>query len=104
MVQSKPDQPDQWLWPCKEELAPCDYSAKCGTLNEYDADFKRNHFPIVELANEKDLEAEQAVLDNHTNRVREFLDHLFQLLSELEKVSKKSPATTVAEAVALRHL
>ena len=51
----------------------------------------------MELANEEELEAGQVILDNHTDRVTEFLDHLLQLLPELEKVSKKSSATIVAE-------
>ena len=71
-------------------------------LNEYDTDFKRNHFAVVELANEEELEAEQVTLDNHTDRVMEFSDRLLQLLPEPEEVSKKSPATTVAEGLLKR--
>ena len=51
----------------------------------------------MELANEEELEAEQVILDKHTDRVTEFLDRLLQLLPEPEKVSKKSSATTVTE-------
>ena len=69
------------------------------TLKEYDADFKTNHFAIVELANEEELEAEQVILDDHTNRVMECLDRLLQLLPEPEMVSKKSPTTTVVEGL-----
>ena len=68
------------------------------TLKEYDADSKRSHFAVVELVNEEELEVEQAVLDNHTDKVMKFWDCLLQLLPEPEKVSKKSPFTTVAEA------
>ena len=67
-----------------------------------DADFKTNHFTLAELANEEELEAEQIILDNHTDRVTEFSDRLLQLLPEPEKVSKKSPATTVAEGLLKR--
>ena len=67
------------------------------TLKEYDADFKRNHFAVVELANEEELEAEQAVLNEHTKRVTDFLDRPPQLLPEPEKVSKKSQAIKFAE-------
>ena len=58
------------------------------TLKEYDTDFKTNHFSIVDLANEEELEAEQVILDNHTDRVIEFSDRLLQLLPEPETVSK----------------
>ena len=56
----------------KEELAASDHCAiqhGMETLKEYHTDFKRNHFTIVKLANEEQLEAEKAVLDNHTDRV-----------------------------------
>ena len=59
----------------KEELPASDYRAiqeGVEILKEYDADFKRNHFTVVELANEEELEAEQAVLDEHTKRVTDF--------------------------------
>ena len=46
------------------------------TLKEYDADFKTNHFVVVELVNEEELEAEQVILDNHIERVATFSDHL----------------------------
>ena len=87
-------------WEGKAELAGSDHRAiqpSVETLKEYDTDFKRNHFAIVELANEEELEAKQVILDNYTDTVTEFLDRLLQLLPELEKVSKKSSATTVAE-------
>ena len=60
---------------------------------------KRNHFVVVELANEEELEAEQVILDNHMDRVTGFSDRLLWLLPEPEEVSKKSPATTVAEGL-----
>ena len=41
-------------------------------LKEYDADFNRNHFTVVELANEEKLEAEQAIVNEHTDKVTEF--------------------------------
>ena len=47
----------------------------------------------------KELEAEQVILDNHTNRVTEFSDRLLQLLPEPEMVSKKSPTTTVSKGL-----
>ena len=56
------------------------------TLKEYDTDFKRNHFAVVELVNEEELEAEQVILDNHTNRVTDFSHCLLRLLPELEEV------------------
>ena len=72
------------------------------TLKEYDADFKRNHFAVVELANEEELEAEQVILDNHMDRVTDFSDRLLQLLPEPEKVSNKSPGTTVTKGLLKR--
>ena len=69
------------------------------TLKKCDVDFKTNHFTLVELASEEELEAEQVIIDNHTDRVREFLDCLLELLPESETVSKKSPATIVAEGL-----
>ena len=34
-------------------------------MMEYDTDFKRNYFAVVELVNEDELKAEQAVLQKH---------------------------------------
>ena len=45
------------------------------------------------------MEAEQVILDNHTIKVKEFLDRLLQLLPEPEMVSKKSSATTVPKGL-----
>ena len=56
----------------------------------------------MELVNEEVLEAEQVILDNHMDKVTEFSDRLLQLLPEIEKVSKKSPATAVAEGLLKR--
>ena len=92
-------------WEGKAELAASDHCAiqySVETLKEYDTDFKKNHFAVVELANQEELEADQAVLDNHTERVTEFLDRLPQLLQEPEKVSKKSSGTTVTEGLLKR--
>ena len=50
------------------------------TLRGYDTDFEKNHFALVQLANEEELEAEQVILDNHINRVVEFSDLLLHLL------------------------
>ena len=88
-------------WEGKAELAGSDHVIQPGveTLKEYDADFKRNHFTVVELANGEELEAEQVILDNHTDRVTEFLDHLLQLLPEPEKVSKNSSTIPVTEGL-----
>ena len=78
---------------------------QCGVeaLKEYDADFERNRFAIVELANEEELEVEQVILDNHPKRGTKFSDHLLQLLPEPEIVPKKSPATAVAEGLLKRN-
>ena len=51
----------------------------------------------MELADKEELESEQVIAKNHTDRVTEFTDCLLQLLPELKKVSKKSAATTVIE-------
>ena len=48
---------------------------------------------------EEEVEAEQVILDNHTDRVTDILDHLLQLLLEPNKAPKKSSATTVAEGL-----
>ena len=56
----------------------------------------------MELANEEELEAEQVILDNHMDRVTDFSDRLLQLLPQPEKVSNKSPFTTVTEALLKR--
>ena len=64
----------------KAELTGSDHRAiqhGVETLKEYDADFKTNHFAVVELANEEELEAEQVIVDTHTNRVTEFSDRFF---------------------------
>ena len=53
----------------------------------------------MELVDEEDLITEQALLDEHTNRVTEFLDHLLQLLPVLEKVSQKASVTNIAEGL-----
>lgn len=53
-------------WEVKAELVHsghCAIQSGVETLTEYNADFKRNHFAIVELANEEELEAEQAGID-----------------------------------------
>ena len=89
-------------WKAKADLTDNDHCAiqrGVETLKEYDTDFKTNHFAVVELADEEKLDAEQVILDNHTDRVLEFSDRLLQLLPEPEKESKKSPATTVAEGL-----
>ena len=36
-------------------------------LKEHDAEFRRHNFAVVELVNEDDLVAEQAVLDEHAD-------------------------------------
>ena len=42
------------------------------TLNEYNADFRKNHFAVMEPIYEDELvAAEQAILDDHTDRVTE---------------------------------
>ena len=92
-------------WERKAALASSDHHAiqrSVETMEEYDADLKTNHFAVVPLANEEELEAEQVILDNHTHRARKFSDFLLQLLPELEKVSEESPATTVAEGLLKR--
>ena len=66
----------------------CAIQRSVETLKEYDADFKRNHFAIVKLANEEELDAEQVILDNRTNRVTKFSDRLLQLLPEPDEESK----------------
>ena len=89
-------------WEGKAELAGSDHCAiqhDVETFRKYDIDFKKNHFAIVELANEEELEAEQVPLDHHTDGVTEFSDYLLQLLPEPEKVLKRSPATTVADGL-----
>ena len=66
-------------WEVEGGLADSDHCAiQCGVeaLKEYDAYFKRNHCADVELANEEELEAEQVILDNHTDREMEFSDCL----------------------------
>ena len=73
------------------------------TPKEYDLDFKTNHSTIVELANEKELEAKQVIVDNHMDRVTEFSHHLLQLLRELERVSRKLPATMVDRGLLKRR-
>ena len=92
-------------WEGIAELAACDHCAiQCcvETLKEYNPDFNSDHFIFVELANDEELEAEQVILDNHTDRVTDFLDRLLWLLPEPRKVSKKSPATVVAEGLLKR--
>ena len=47
-----------------------------------DSDFKAHHFLIIELVDEEDEETpkrEQAILDDHENRMNETMDHLTQL-------------------------
>ena len=85
-------------WKGKAELAASDHHViqhSVEMLKEYNTDFKRSHFDVVKLLNEEKLEVEQAVLVNHKDTVKESLNCLFELLTKPEKVSKKSPATTV---------
>ena len=87
-------------WEAKEELTGSDNRAiqrGVEALKEYDAEFRTSHYAVVELANEEELDAEQVILDNHTDRVTEFSDRLLQLLPEPERESKSSAASTVAE-------
>ena len=47
-----------------------------------DSDFKTHHFHVIELVNEDDEETlkwEQAVMDNHEERMNEIMDRLTQL-------------------------
>ena len=54
----------------------------------------------MELADEEELDPEQGILDNHTDRVTEFSDRLLQLLPEWEKESRST--ATVAESLLKR--
>ena len=67
------------------------------TLKEYEANFRKNHFAVFELVDEQELIAQQAILDDHTDRVTEFQDRLLQLLPVPEKVSQKAPVTNAEE-------
>ena len=66
---------------------------------EYDADFWTNHFAHVELVDEHELVAEQAILDNYSDRVTGFQDHLLQLLLVPEKVLQKAPVASAADGL-----
>ena len=59
------------------------------TPKEYDAGFRKNNFSLMELVDNEDLTTEQPVLDEHNDRVTEFLDCLLQQLPVSEKVSPK---------------
>ena len=68
-------------------------------MKKFDADFKRNQFFFLVLANKSELEAEQAVVHNHIDKVTVLLYRLVQLLPEPDKVSKKLPAITVTKGL-----
>ena len=68
-------------------------------LNEYDADFRRHHFAVVELVNEDDLVAEQAVLDEYSDKVTDYMDHLRRLLPIPEKAYHKASDKYSAEGL-----
>ena len=59
-------------------------------LKEYDANFRRHHFTVMELVNEDDLVAEQAILDEHADKVMNYIDHLQQLIPIPEKAFHKA--------------
>ena len=89
-------------WEEKEKLSPTDHlSIKRGmeTLNEYDSDFRKNHFDVVGLADEGEQAAEQAIMDSHTDKVMGLSDRLIKLLPLPEKVPTKISDTTIAEGL-----
>ena len=59
-------------------------------LKEHDADFTRHHFAVVELVNEDKLIAEQVVIDEHADKVTDYMDCLRQLSWIPEKASGPS--------------
>ena len=70
-------------WEAKDGLSPVDHLSiqrHLENLKEHDADFRRHHFAVVELINEEDLVAEQAVLDEHADKVTDYTDRLQLLL------------------------
>ena len=61
-------------------------------LKSLDSDFKRHHYTMIELVDEEDLETldqEQAVLDDHDNKIANMMDRLIRL-------SHTKPSLTIA--------
>ena len=62
-------------------------------LGEVDKDFKSLHFTIVDLLKEQeDLELEQAIFDEHKDRIDELGDCLQQLILRDESAKGESTA------------
>ena len=68
-------------------------------LKEHDADFRRHHFNVMELVNQEDLVAEQAILDEHPDKVTDYMDRLQQLFAMPEKSSHKASDKYIAEGL-----
>ena len=85
----------------KPEITASDYvriQAHTERIISLDTDFKTHHFHVIELVDEDDedtLKQEQAILDDHEDRMNEIMDHLTQLSH-----SKSSP-TIVAPSMGL---
>ena len=89
-------------WELKDGLSVVDHLSiqrHMESLKEHDADFRTHHFAVVELVNEEDLVAEQAVLDEHADKVTDYMDRLQQLLPLPEKASHKVSGKYIAEGL-----
>ena len=53
----------------------------------------------MELVDEQEFVAEQAIPDNHTDRLTGFQDRLLQLLPVPEKGSQKAPVTSAVDGL-----
>ena len=64
-------------------------------LKEATADFKTNHLAIVDLVNDDELDAEQAILNEQDDKVARLTSLLHQLITECEEKNPRAvPART----------
>ena len=92
-------------WEEKDTLSASDHLSiqrDIETLKEYDSEFKKNHFAVVELVDEGELAGEQTTLDIHTDKVTDLLERLIRLLPLPEKVPPRVSATAIAEGLLKR--
>ena len=92
-------------WEEEDGLSSFDHlSVQCHVenLKEHDADFRRHHFTVVELVNEDDLVAKQAILDEDADKVTDYMDCLQQLLPIPENAFHKASARYIAEGLLKR--